>query len=57
MSPAARPSIYSASPVASMITGPAPNGTLAGDPLAGQHLAVIAATNTGDELFRVDSNT
>lgn len=35
------------------IIGPAPAGTLDGDPLAGQHLAVIAGTNVGDDEFAV----
>jgi hypothetical protein len=35
------------------IIGPAPNGTLDGDPIGDQHLAVIAATNTGDAAFAV----
>jgi hypothetical protein len=33
------------------ITGPAPNGTLEGNPIGDQHLAVIAGTNSGDEPF------
>ena len=35
------------------ITGPAPEGTLEGDPIGGDHLAVIAGTGTGDEPFSV----
>src|SRR5207249_2338863 len=35
------------------IIGPAPNGTLDGNPIGDQHLAVIAATNAGDEPFAV----
>ena len=35
------------------ITGPAPDGTLDGNPTGDQHLAVIAGTNTGDDPFAV----
>ena len=35
------------------ITGPAPNGTLEGDPIGEQYLAVIAGTNTGGAPFAV----
>jgi hypothetical protein len=35
------------------ITGPTPEGTLDGDPLNGEHLAVIASTNTGNAPFAV----
>ena len=35
------------------IVGPAPNGTLEGDPIGGRPLATIAATHAGDEPFAV----
>jgi hypothetical protein len=35
------------------ITGPAPCGTLDGNPIGDQHLAVMAGTNTGEETFAV----
>jgi hypothetical protein len=35
------------------IVGPAPNGTLEGNPIKEEYLAVIAATNTGDSPFSV----
>jgi hypothetical protein len=35
------------------ITGPAPNGTLEGDPIGDEHLAVIAGTNVGDNEFPI----
>jgi hypothetical protein len=35
------------------ITGPAPSGTLDGNPIGDQHLAVIAGTNTGNDPFAV----
>jgi len=35
------------------ITGPAVDGTLEGNPVADQHLAVIAGTNAGESLFAV----
>jgi len=35
------------------ITGPAPNGTLDGNPIGNQHLAVIVGTNTSDDSFAV----
>jgi hypothetical protein len=35
------------------ITGPVTDGTLDGNPIGDQHLAVIAGTNTGDDPFAV----
>jgi hypothetical protein len=35
------------------IKGPAPSGTLEGNPIGNQHVAVIAGTNAGDDAFAV----